>query len=215
MRRIKSSVDVNSADFLANLTRNRELLAEFRQRQDDARHKRADRDLERLKKQKKLTPRERIELLLDPGTPFMEISSLRACEDYDGQVPGAGVVGGIGIVNGREVLVHASDSTVKAGAWYPKSVAKSVRLQEIARENHLPVVHLVDSAGAFLPMQSEIFPGHKMGGHLFYQQCKLSAAGIPQVAVVLGHCTAGGVPAKYDPVQVQGASQYATRVDGM
>ncbi len=192
MRRIKSSIDVNSADFLANQSRNRELVEEFRRRQHDARYQRAERDLERLKRQKKLTPRERIELLLDPGTPFLEISSLSACEDYDGQVPGAGVVGGIGVVNGREVLVHASDSTVKAGAWYPKSVAKSVRLQAIALENHLPVVHLVDSAGAFLPMQSEIFPGHKMGGHLFYQQCKLSAAGIPQVAVVLGHCTAGG-----------------------
>lgn len=192
MRRIKSSIDVNSADFLANQASNRELLTEFRQRQDDARHKRADRDLERLKKHKKLTPRERIELLLDPGTPFMEISTLQACEDYDGQVPGAGVIGGIGIINGREILVHASDSTVKAGAWYPKTVAKAVRLQEIALENHLPVVHLVDSAGGFLPMQSEIFPGQKMAGRLFYQQCKLSAAGIPQVAVVLGHCTAGG-----------------------
>ena len=116
MRRIKSSIDVNSADFLANQSRNRELVEEFRRRQHDARYQRAERDLERLKRQKKLTPRERIELLLDPGTPFLEISSLSACEDYDGQVPGAGVVGGIGVVNGREVLVHASDSTVNTSA---------------------------------------------------------------------------------------------------
>jgi 3-methylcrotonyl-CoA carboxylase beta subunit len=192
MRRIKSSIDTNSAEYLANQTQNRTLLEEFKQRQDDVRYKRADRDLERLSKQKKLTPRDRIELLLDPGTPFMEIATMRACEDYEGKVPGAGVIAGIGIINGREIMVHASDSTVKAGAWYPKGVAKSVRILEIAIENHLPVVHLVDSAGGFLPLQSELFPGHKMGGHMFYLQCKLSAAAIPQIAVVLGHCTAGG-----------------------
>lgn len=192
MRRIKSTIDTNSSDFLENQAENRKHLEIFKQRQDDARFKRPERDLERLRKQNKLTVRERIDLLIDPGTPFMEISSLRACEDYDGTVPGAGVVGGIGIVNGREVMINASDSTVKAGAWYPKTVAKSVRIQEIALENHLPVIHLVDSAGGFLPLQSELFPGRRMGGHIFYQQCKLSAAGVPQVAVVLGHCTAGG-----------------------
>lgn len=192
MRRIKSNIDVNSAEFLENQVQNNQLLAEFRQRQEDARYQRNDRDLERLKKQKKLTPRERIELILDPGTPFMELGALAACEDYNGQVPGAGVVGGIGIVNGREVVINASDSTVKAGAWYPKTIQKTIRLLEVALENNLPVIHLVDAAGAFLPLQSEIFPGHKMGGHIFYLQCQLSAAAIPQVAVVLGHCTAGG-----------------------
>ena len=135
---------------------------------------------------------ERIGLLLDPETPFLELSTLAANKAYDGAVPGAGVVSGIGIVSGREVIVLASDSSIKGGAWYPLTVKKMVRTLDIAIENHLPVVHLVDAAGAFLPLQSEIFSDRYMGGRIFRNQCRLSALGVRQVALVLGHSTAGG-----------------------
>ncbi len=192
MRRLHSHIDTGSATFKAYRDHNRRLLEEFHGKQNAARHERPQRDIDRLRRQDKLLVRERLELLLDPGTPFLEISSLAANQAYDGEVPGAGLVAGIGVVSGREVLVHANDSATKGGAWYPLSVKKTVRAMDIAIENHLPVVHLVDSAGAFLPLQSGIFPDRYMGGRIFRNQCVLSSLGVEQVAVVLGHCTAGG-----------------------
>lgn len=192
MRRIQSSVDTGSTSYQANRAHNLKLAQELRERQHAARSLRSARDVERLRKQNKLLVRERLDLLLDAGTPFLELSTLAAGRAYDGEVPQAACVVGIGVVSGREVMVIAGDSAIKGGAWYPHSVTKSVRALDIAIENRLPVVHLVDSAGAFLPLQDRIFPGKYGGGRVFRNQCRLSAMGVPQVAVVLGHCTAGG-----------------------
>ncbi|MBW1925486.1 MAG: methylcrotonoyl-CoA carboxylase [Deltaproteobacteria bacterium] len=192
MRRIRSTVDPGSPSFRAFEAHNRRLVAELRERQRKARFERPERDIQRLRKQNKLLVRERIELLLDPQTPFLELYTLAANRAYDGAVPGAGFVTGIGIVKGREVLVMASDSSIKGGAWYPLTIRKMVRSLDIAIENRITVIHLVDAAGAFLPMQSEIFPDRYMGGRIFRNQCVLSALGVKQVALVLGHSTAGG-----------------------
>ncbi|HZP41463.1 MAG TPA: carboxyl transferase domain-containing protein [Candidatus Binatia bacterium] len=148
----------------------------------------------------KLLPRERIERLLDPGAPFLELSPLAAHGCYGDEAPGAGIVTGIGRVAGREVVVVANDATVKGGTYYPLTVKKHLRAQEIALENRLACAYLVDSGGAFLPLQSEVFPDREHFGRIFYNQARMSAAGIPQVAVVLGSCTAGGayVPAMCD-----------------
>ena len=192
MRRLHSNIDTTSVQFLAYKRHNEGLVADFRQKDHDAKHKRPQKDLDRLKKQNKMLPSQRITLLLDPGTPFMELSSLAANESRNGETAGASIIVGIGLVNGREVMVIAGDSSVKGGAWYPLTVKKTVRALDIAIENRLPVVHLVDSAGAFLPLQSDLFADKYMGGRVFRNQCKLSAMGIEQVAVALGHCTAGG-----------------------
>ncbi len=192
MRRIKSNIDTQSATFRAYEKHNNKLMAEFHERQQKARFQRPDRDITRLRRQKKLLVRERIDLLLDPGTPFLELSTLAANMAYDGTVPSAGVVSGIGIISGREILVMASDSSIKGGAWYPLTVKKMVRTLDIAIENHLPMVHLVDAAGAFLPLQSELFPDKYHAGRMFRNQCVLSALGVKQVALVSGHSTAGG-----------------------
>ncbi|MCG8635530.1 MAG: methylcrotonoyl-CoA carboxylase [Desulfobacterales bacterium] len=192
MRRIKSNVDTQSARFLTFERHNRQLADRLRRHQEKARFQRPRRDIDRLRKQDKLLVRERIDLLLDPGTPFLEFSPLAANMAYDGTVPSAGVVSGIGIVNGREILVMASDSSIKGGAWYPLTVKKMVRTLDIAIENRLPMVHLVDAAGAFLPLQSGLFADRHMAGRMFRNQCRLSAMGVRQVALVLGHSTAGG-----------------------
>lgn len=192
MRRIRSTIDTQSAEFRTYMHHNRKLMQEFHERQHKARFERPERDISRLRRQKKLLVRERIDLFLDPETPFLELSTLAANKAYDGIVPGAGVVSGIGIVSGREVMVLASDSSIKGGAWYPLTVKKMVRTLDIAIENRLPMVHLVDAAGAFLPLQSGIFPDRYMGGRIFRNQCELSALGVKQVALVLGHSTAGG-----------------------
>ena len=148
----------------------------------------------------KLLARDRIELLLDPGTPFLELSPLAAWGVYPDETPAAGIVTGIGAVHGREVVVVANDATVKGGTYYPLTVKKHLRAQEIAGENHLPCVYLVDSGGAYLPLQAEVFPDRDHFGRIFYNQARLSARNIPQIAVVLGSCTAGGayVPAMCD-----------------
>jgi 3-methylcrotonyl-CoA carboxylase beta subunit len=145
----------------------------------------------------KLFVRDRIRKLIDPGTPFLELSALAAHDMYENAAPGAGIVTGVGLVKGREVMIVANDATVKGGTYFPMTVKKHLRAQEVARENHLPCVYLVDSGGAFLPMQSEVFPDKEHFGRIFYNQANLSAAGIPQIAVVMGSCTAGGayVPA--------------------
>jgi 3-methylcrotonyl-CoA carboxylase beta subunit len=200
MRRIETRIDLRSESFQANRTRNLELAAALREAQRRARFERPERDMQRLRRQNKLFVRERLELLLDPGTPFLELSTLAANRAYDGEVPGAGIVSGIGIVAGREVIIHADDASVKGGAWYPLSVKKIVRTLDIAIENRLPVIHLCDSAGGFLPLQSHFFADRYHAGRIFRNQAILSKLGVPQVAVVLGHCTAGGayVPALSD-----------------
>jgi 3-methylcrotonyl-CoA carboxylase beta subunit len=148
----------------------------------------------------KLLPRERVERLLDEGSPFLELAPLAAHELYDGPTPGAGVVAGVGIVRGRQVVIVANDATVKGGSYLPMTVKKHLRAQEVALENRLPCLYLVDSGGAFLPLQDEVFPDREHFGRIFYNQARLSAAGIPQLAAVLGSCTAGGayVPAMSD-----------------
>jgi acetyl-CoA carboxylase carboxyltransferase component len=148
----------------------------------------------------KLLARERIDRLLDPGTPFLELSNLAAWDMYEGKAPAAGIVTGIGRVSGREVMIVANDASVKGGTYFPLTVKKHLRAQEIALENHLPCVYLVDSGGAFLPLQAEVFPDRDHFGRIFYNQALMSSLSIPQIAVVLGSCTAGGayVPAMSD-----------------
>lgn len=148
----------------------------------------------------KLLPRDRVDTLLDPGSPFLELAPLAADGLYDGQAPAAGVIAGIGRVSGRECVIVANDATVKGGTYYPMTVKKHLRAQEVALDNRLPCVYLVDSGGAFLPMQDEVFPDREHFGRIFYNQARMSGAGIPQIAAVLGSCTAGGayVPAMSD-----------------
>jgi acetyl-CoA carboxylase carboxyltransferase component len=148
--------------------------------------------------------RDRIELLLDPGTAFLELSPLAAFAMYDGRVPAAGIVTGIGRVSGRDVVIVANDATVKGGTYYPITVKKHLRAQEIAEQNRLPCIYLVDSGGAFLPLQDEVFPDRDHFGRIFYNQARMSAKGIPQIAAVMGSCTAGGayVPAMSDEVVI-------------
>src|SRR5262245_47334882 len=148
----------------------------------------------------KLLARERIDALVDPGTAFLEFSPLAAWDLYDGEAPSAGIVTGIGVVHGQEVAVVANDATVKGGTYYPLTVKKHLRAQEIAAENYLPCAYLVDSGGAFLPLQDQVFPDRDHFGRIFYNQAQMSAAGIPQLAAVMGSCTAGGayVPAMSD-----------------
>ncbi len=207
MRRIESKVNTKSEAYKTFRAHNLRIKDDLNQRLTDVRFNRPERDLKRLRDQGKLLVRERLDLLLDSGTPFLETSALAAnLAKYDGDIKGAGIVSGIGIVNGREVMVLANDSSIKGGAIYPLGAKKAIRTLKIALENHLPVVHLVDSAGAYLPMQMDIFHD---GGHWFYSQCRLSAAGVEQVALALGHCTAGGayVPTLADySVMVRGTS---------
>ena len=147
-----------------------------------------------------MTARERIDRLVDPGTAFLELGALAAWGIYDGEAPSAGIVTGIGVVEGRQCAIFANDATVKGGTYFPLTVKKHLRVQEIAEQNRLPCIYLVDSGGAFLPLQAEVFPDRDHFGRLFYNQARMSAQGIPQIAVVMGSCTAGGayVPAMRD-----------------
>jgi 3-methylcrotonyl-CoA carboxylase beta subunit len=200
MRRLESAINTSAPDFRRRYVHNKALAAELHARQQAARQQRPARDLERLAAQGKLLPRQRLEQLLDPGTPFLELSTLAASMAYGGESPGASCITGIGIVSGCEVMIHADDPTVKGGAWYPLTVKKIVRALDIAIENRLPVVHLCDSAGGQLQLQSALFPDRYMAGRIFRNQCVLSKAGVKQLALVFGHCTAGGayVPALSD-----------------
>jgi 3-methylcrotonyl-CoA carboxylase beta subunit len=200
MTRIESAVRTNSAEFRRRYHYNRALAAELRRRQEAARQDRPARDVDRLTRQGKLLPRQRLEQLLDPATPFLELSTLAANLAYGGESPGASSITGIGVVSGREVMIHADDPTVKGGAWYPLTIKKIVRALDIAIENRLPVVHLCDSAGGQLHWQSALFPDKYMAGRIFRNQSILSKSGIQQLALVFGHCTAGGayVPALSD-----------------
>ena len=200
MARIRSSIQTQSAEFRRNYQHNRAQAAALHEKQRAARFDRPERDRVRLEKQGKMMPRERIERLLDPATPFLEFSTLAANMAYDGEAPGASCITGIGMVAGKEVIICAHDSSIKGGAWYPLSVKKIVRCLDIAIENRLPVAHLCDSAGGFLPLQSELFPDKHMAGRMFRNQCVLSKLGVKQLALVFGHCTAGGayIPALSD-----------------
>ena len=176
------------------------LVAELRERSALVAAGGGEKATERHRSRGKLTARERIERLLDPGTAFLELNALAAWELYDGDAPSAGIVTGIGVVEGRQCVIVANDATVKGGSYYPLTVKKHLRAQEVARQNRLPCLYLVDSGGAFLPLQAEVFPDRDHFGRIFFNQARLSALGIPQVAVVMGSCTAGGayVPAMSD-----------------
>jgi acetyl-CoA carboxylase carboxyltransferase component len=195
-----SHVKTNSPEFAANRERMQALLAELGERTARAREGGGARYLERHRQQGKMPVRERIEQLIDTDTPFLELSTLAAWGLYDDEAPSAGIVTGIGRVSGREVMIVANDATVKGGTYFPITVKKHVRAQQIALENRLPCVYLVDSGGAFLPMQAEVFPDREHFGRIFFNQARMSAERIPQIAVVMGSCTAGGayVPAMSD-----------------
>jgi acetyl-CoA carboxylase carboxyltransferase component len=197
---LESHVEPSSADFRENLAHMETLEADLRTRLAAARAGGGEEAVRRHREQGKLLARERVERLLDPATPFLEIGALAAHGLYDGAAPSAGLVTGIGRVRGREVMVVANDATVKGGTYFPLTVKKHLRAQEIAEENRLPCLYLVDSGGAFLPLQAEVFPDRDHFGRIFYNEARLSAAGIPQISVVLGSCTAGGayVPAMSD-----------------
>jgi acetyl-CoA carboxylase carboxyltransferase component len=200
MERIESHLDPKSEEFKADAAHHRALAADLRDRLAAVRLGGGADAVARHKSRGKLFVRERIERLLDPGTPFLELSPLAANGLYGGEAPSAGVVTGIGTVHGRAMMVVANDATVKGGSYLPMTVKKHVRAQEIALENRLPCVYLVDSGGAFLPLQADVFPDRDHFGRIFYNQARMSAVGIPQLAVVMGSCTAGGayVPAMSD-----------------
>jgi len=197
---LESHLDTASAEFRENAARMDGLVARLRERLAVVRAGGGEDAVRRLREQGKLMARERIEKLLDPGTPFLEIGALAAAGLYEDQAPAAGLVCGVGRVRGREVMVIANDATVKGGTYFPITVKKHLRAQEIALENRLACLYLVDSGGAFLPLQAEVFPDRDHFGRIFYNQARMSAAGIAQVSVVLGSCTAGGayVPAMSD-----------------
>jgi acetyl-CoA carboxylase carboxyltransferase component len=176
------------------------LVEELRERTARVTRGGGEASVERHRSRGKLTARERIDRLVDPDTAFLELSPLAAWELYDGQAPAAGIVTGIGVVEGRECVVVANDATVKGGTYFPLTVKKHLRAQEIAEQNRLSCIYLVDSGGAFLPLQAEVFPDRDHFGRIFFNQARMSAAGIPQIAVVMGSCTAGGayVPAMSD-----------------
>ena len=175
-------------------------MAELRERTALVARGGGERAVERHRSRGKLTARERIDRLVDPDTAFLELNALAAWDMYDGEAPSAGIVTGIGVVAGRECVVVANDATVKGGSYFPLTVKKHLRAQEVAAQNRLPCLYLVDSGGAFLPLQAEVFPDHDHFGRIFFNQAQMSAAGIPQIAVVMGSCTAGGayVPAMSD-----------------
>ena len=197
---LKSHLKPASPEFQANRKHHERLAADLRERIEAVRRGGPPQAVELHRSRGKLLPRERIEQLLDPDTPFLELSALAAGGEYGNEVPSAGIVTGIGMISGRECMIVANDATVKGGTYYPLTMKKHIRAQEVALENRLPSVYLVDSGGVFLPMQAEVFPDKEHFGRIFYNQALMSARGIPQVAAVLGMCTAGGayVPAMSD-----------------
>jgi acetyl-CoA carboxylase carboxyltransferase component len=197
---LATQVERESDVFAERRTRMESLVAELRERTAQVANGGGEKALERHRSRGKLTARERIDRLVDPGAAFLELSALAAWDVYDGDAPGAGIVTGIGVVEGRECVLVANDATVKGGTYFPLTVKKHLRAQEIAEQNRLPCIYLVDSGGAFLPLQAEVFPDRDHFGRIFYNQARLSAQGVPQIACVMGSCTAGGayVPAMSD-----------------
>jgi acetyl-CoA carboxylase carboxyltransferase component len=202
MEIIETKVDTSSEEYQENYQAMDAMVADLRKELETAQEDRSEKARARLAQQNKLSVRARLELLFDRNTPFMEIAPLAAKGMYDKKVHGAGVVAGIGIVEGREVIVHANDSMIKGGTIYPMGVKKGIRIQTIAMENRLPIIYLVDSGGAYLPLQSEIFPDADDGGRIFYNQAVISKMGIHQICGVMGLCTAGAayIPAMSDEV---------------
>jgi acetyl-CoA carboxylase carboxyltransferase component len=200
MAALTTQVDRESEPFRARRERMEALVAELRERTALVARGGGEKAVERHRSRGKLTARERIDLLVDPGSAFLELNALAAWDLYGGDAPSAGIVTGIGVVEGRQCVVVANDATVKGGSYYPLTVKKHLRAQEVARQNRLPCLYLVDSGGAFLPLQAEVFPDRDHFGRIFFNQARMSALGIPQIAVVMGSCTAGGayVPAMSD-----------------
>ncbi len=190
----------SSEEFDDRRVRMEELVGELRERTAQVARGGGEKALEKHRSRGKLTARERVDRLLDPDSAFLELSALAAWDVYDGQAPAAGIVTGIGVIEGRECVIVANDATVKGGTYFPLTVKKHLRAQEVAEQNRLPCIYLVDSGGAFLPLQAEVFPDREHFGRIFYNQARLSSAGIPQIASVMGSCTAGGayVPAMSD-----------------
>jgi 3-methylcrotonyl-CoA carboxylase beta subunit len=200
MTNIRSDLNPRSEEFAANAAAMRALVVDLRSKVAEAELGGGETSQKRHVSRGKLLPRDRVAGLIDPGSPFLELSQLAAYGMYGGDVPSGGIVTGIGRVAGRECVIVANDATVKGGTYFPLTVKKHLRAQEIARANRLPCIYLVDSGGAFLPMQDEIFPDRDHFGRIFFNQANMSAQGIPQIAVVMGSCTAGGayVPAMSD-----------------
>ena len=200
MSKIISRIKPNSPEYKYNFEHNKYLAELLSTRQTEVARKRPTRVLERQRKRDKFIVRKRIDSILDPDSPFLELSPLAAWNMYDNQAPSAGIVTGIGRIDGVEVMVIANDPTVKGGTYFPETVKKHIRAQYIAEENHLPCIYLVDSGGAFLHLQADVFPDREHFGRIFYNIARMSGKGITQIAAVLGSCTAGGayIPAMAD-----------------
>src|SRR4030043_1624880 len=200
MQKFESKIDTQSQEFKLNTEYIQRCMNEYKEVLDKIKLGGSEKDRERHKARGKLLPRERLAALFDKNTPFLEFSALAGYKMYPEEPPAAGVITGVGVVHGREVLVVANDATVKGGTYFPMTIKKHVRAQEVALENRLPCVYLVDSGGIFLPHQSGTFPDKEHFGRVFYNQARLSALGIPQISIVMGSCTAGGayVPAMSD-----------------
>src|SRR5512145_3217073 len=200
MPRIKSLISTGSDEFKANAAAMRALVADLAAKRAQAAAGGPEKLKERHTARGKLLPRDRVMRLIDPGSPFLELSQLAAYGLYSGDIHGAGLITGVGRISGRECVIVCNDATIKGGTYYPMTVKKHLRAQEIARENRLPCIYLVDSGGANLPNHVDVFPDREHFGRIFYNQATLSAAGVPQIAVVMGSCTAGGayMPAMSD-----------------
>ncbi len=197
---LTSQVERDGELFARRRERMSALVEELQERTAQVAAGGGERAVERHRSRGKLPVRERIDLLVDPDSAFLELSALAAWDVYDGQAPSAGIVTGIGVVEGRECVIVANDATVKGGSYFPLTVKKHLRAQEVAEQNRLPCIYLVDSGGAFLPLQADVFPDREHFGRIFFNQARMSAQGIPQIAIVMGSCTAGGayVPAMSD-----------------
>src|SRR5580692_12734387 len=197
---LHSSTDPTSSDFARNADAMRALVADLRGKLDTVAGGGGEASRARHTSRGKMLARQRVDLLIDPGTAFLELSPLAAYDLYGGDVHSASIVTGVGRISGRECVIVANDATIKGGTYYPMTVKKHLRAQDVARQNNLPCVYMVDSGGAFLPQQDDIFPDERHFGRIFYNQAQMSALGIPQIAIVMGSCTAGGayVPAMSD-----------------
>jgi acetyl-CoA carboxylase carboxyltransferase component len=200
MKRLVSQIRTSDPEFKANAEHMRGLCEQLQGRVESTRVGGSEKARSLHTERGKLLPRDRVERLLDPGTPFLELSPLAAWDVYGGEAPGASIITGVGTIQGRQAVIVANDATVKGGTYFPLTVKKHLRAQEVALENRLPTIYLVDSGGAFLPLQHEVFPDVHHFGRIFYNQANMSAMGIPQIAAVMGSCTAGGayVPAMCD-----------------
>jgi 3-methylcrotonyl-CoA carboxylase beta subunit len=200
LRKLESKIDIQSDEFIENKAAYQQLLNDFREKLHKVIDRKSEKSVIKHIKRGKLLARDRIELLIDKNTPFLELSTLAANGMYEDSFPSAGIITGIGVVHGNECMIVANDATVKGGTYVQETIKKHVRAQEIAMENHLPCIYMVDSGGVFLPEQANVFPDKYDFGRFFFNQARMSAAGIPQIAIVMGSCTAGGayVPAMSD-----------------